>query len=251
MARVIGIVSGKGGVGKTVTTVNLSAAMMNLGENVITVDADIKMSGLGLQLGMYHFPVTLNDVLMSNANLLEALYIHSSGLRIIPASLSIRDVRINRLNKVLADPNIENNTILVDSPPGLGKNALAVLKACEEIVVVTTAEIPSIADVMKTIKAAEKNKCKILGVVVNRYKRRFSEQVKPKEIEFGLGLPVIGIVPEDKNITKSLFRRTPCVFSKPYSSASVEFKKIAGRILDKDYKEKRYLLKRLLWKLKR
>ena len=90
MTRIIGVVSGKGGGGKTVTTINLSAALMGFGKNVIAIDADVKMSGLGLQLGMYYFPVTLNDVLGNRGTIHESLYIHSSGLRIIPANANAR-----------------------------------------------------------------------------------------------------------------------------------------------------------------
>jgi septum site-determining protein MinD len=251
MKRVIGVVSAKGGVGKTTIAANLSAAMMSFNENVIAIDADIKMSGLGLQLGMYHFPVTLNDVLLRNASILEALYIHSSGLRIIPASLYARDVSMGRLGRVLEEPSMENNIAIIDTPPGMERNSLSILKACREVIVVTTAEIPAIADVMKTIKAAEKMNCEILGIVVNRYRRGVSEQIKVKETESGCGLPVIGVIPEDRNIQKSLFKRVPCVFMNPYSSASIGFKGIAAYILEKEYKERNVLLKRLLWKLKK
>ena len=251
MSRVIGVVSGKGGVGKTVITVNLTAALMSLDESVIAVDSDLRMSGLGLQLGMYHFPVTLNDIILRDSSILEALYIHSSGLRIIPASLYIHDVNVNRLGRLLSDPALEDETILVDSPPGLDRNSLAVLKACREAIVVTTAEIPALADVMKTIKAAEKNRCEVLGIVVNRYRRGFREQLRPKEIEQGCGFPVIGMIPEDRNITKSLFRRSPSVFLSPYSRSSMEFKRVACSMCNKSYRDRNVFLKRLLWRFKR
>ena len=121
MVRSIGIVSAKGGVGKTAVTINLSAALMKLEKSVIVVDADIKASGLGLQLGLFHFPLTLNDVLERKVSTLEAMYIHSTGMRIIPASLCLRNTNISRLGNVLNDPQLEDNIIMVDAPPGSQK----------------------------------------------------------------------------------------------------------------------------------
>ena len=233
--RIIGIVSGKGGVGKTTTTVNVSAALMELKKNVVAIDSDIKMSGLGLQLGMYYFPFTLNDVLMNRGKLFEALYIHPSGLRIIPASLYIENVGLHRLKTVLEDPFLDNNIVLIDAPPGLENNTLCILKACPEIVIVTTPEIPSITDAMKTILMARKTKNKILGIIINMHKKRDSNQISVKEIESSCGLPVIGIVPLDGNIKKSLFKRTPAVFLNSYSPATIAYKKIAASLVGETY----------------
>jgi septum site-determining protein MinD len=251
MVRSIGVVSAKGGVGKTVVTINLSAALMQLNKNVIVVDADIKASGLGLQLGMFHFPFTLNDVLERKTNILEAMYIHSTGMRIIPASLCLRNTKINRLGSVLNDQHLEDNIVMVDAPPGMENNAYAVLRACREAILVTTPELPSVADVMKSITAARKSNCKILGMIVNRYKKRSADQIKPQEIESACGVPIIGVVPEDKLISKGIFRGVPGVALNPYSGASIMFKRIAARISGEEYRENRVLLKRLLWKLKR
>lgn len=252
MTRVIGIVSGKGGVGKTTTVVNLSAALMEFKKNVVAVDADIKMSGLGLHLGMYYFPITLNDVLMDRGKLFEALYIHSSGLRIIPASLSSEDVNIYRLKEVLDDPFLENNIVLVDGPPGLEKNAMTIMKVCPEMLIVTTPEIPAITDALKIVSTCKKNNTKPIGVIVNMYKSRELNQVTPKEIESTFELPVIGVVPEDKDIKRGIFKGVPGVLINPYSPASIAYKKIAAHLIGENYKPPRYfMLKQFLRRLKK
>ncbi len=249
MIRSIGVISAKGGVGKTVTTVNLSAALMEFGNKIIAVDADVKMSGLGLQLGMYHFPLTLNDVLNQNLSVLEAMYIHSSGLRIIPASLYLKDARISRLKHVLNDSELLDTIVMVDTPPGLEKNNLTIMRSCSEIIVVTTPELPSVADIMKTIKIAKEKKMNVLGIIVNRYKKG-TEQITPEEIEYACKTPVIGIVPEDKTISRSIFKCTPAVFLNPYSPSSIEFKRIAAQLIGEEYKIP-HIFRRLLWKLKK
>ncbi len=228
MRRIIGIVSGKGGVGKTTITINLAAALMQFSKNVIAVDTDLRMSGLGLQLGMYNFPVTLNDVLKKETNLLEALYIHSSGLRIIPASLCIEDIDTSGLENIFKDPFLENSIVLVDTPPGLGKQMIEILQACNEIILVITPEFPAIADAMKLISAIEKTESRLLGIIVNKYRKGDPDQITIKEIEFACNLPIIGVISEDRHIRKSIFRRVPNVFLNPNSSSSIAFKKIAA-----------------------
>jgi septum site-determining protein MinD len=240
MTRIIGVVSGKGGVGKTTTVINISAALMSLNKNVIAVDADIKMSCLGLQLGMYYFPVTLNDVLTEKENIYEALYIHSSGLRIIPASLTFTDAKISRLKKVLDDPFLNDNIILVDAPPGFENNALSVLKTCPEVLLVTTPEIPAVTDLMKIISFCNENETKPLGVIVNMYKKRERDQVSINEIETTCNLPVIGIIPEDRTIKKGIFRGIPGLLLNPYSPSSIAFKKIATHLAGLQYKTSRF-----------
>jgi septum site-determining protein MinD len=235
MTRIIGIVSGKGGVGKTTTTINLSAALMQFKKNVIAIDADIKMSGLGLHLGMYYFPLSLNDVLNGQGELFEALYIHSSGLRIIPASLNIDDVRISNLQKVLEDSFLEDNIVLIDSPPGFEKNSLAVLKTCPELLIVTTPEIPAITDALKVISITEKMSATPIGIIVNMYKNRESNQINLKEIQTICGLPVVGVIPEDSNIKRSIFKGVPAVCLNPNAPSSIAFKKIAASLIEQDY----------------
>ena len=235
MPRVIGVFSGKGGVGKTTTVINLSAALMSFGKNVIAVDADIKMSCLGLQLGMYYFPVTINDILINKGNIYEALYIHSSGLRIIPAALSTEDISLLKFKKILSDPFFDENLVLIDSPPGIEKNALFVLKSCPEVLLVTTPEIPAITDAMKIISLCKECKTKPLGIIVNMYKNRERDQLGIKEIEDTCDLSVIGIVPEDKTIKKGIFRGIPGFLLNSNSPSAIAFKKIAANIAGIQY----------------
>ena len=90
MAKLITITSGKGGVGKTTTAINLGAALNAFGKEVIILDANLTTPNIGLHLGAPIVPVSLNHVLLGKARLSDAIYEHESGTKIITSSLSIK-----------------------------------------------------------------------------------------------------------------------------------------------------------------
>jgi septum site-determining protein MinD len=234
MEKIIGIVSGKGGVGKTTFTANVAMALTNFGKDVIAVDADLSTSNLGLQLGFYQFPLGLQDALDGNIGILNAIYTHPSGLKVVPASVSLNYLTKNptpyRLKSVLSDLS---GIILIDSPPGLNEDALLVLKASDDIVIVTNPEIPSVTDALKIIKVAREMGKEPLGIVVNRVRDKF--ELTTAEIEEMCDLNVIGRIPDDKEIKRSMFEKMPIVSLKPHCRASVEFSRIAAALVGEEY----------------
>src|SRR3990167_1644228 len=93
MTKVITITSGKGGVGKTTTAINLAAAINSFGKEVIVVDANLTTPNVGLHLGAPIVPVSLNHVLSGKADITDAIYEHESGTKIVPSSLSVKELR--------------------------------------------------------------------------------------------------------------------------------------------------------------
>src|SRR3989344_5064130 len=98
MSKFILITSGKGGVGKTTAAVNLATAMHDFDEDVTLVDVNLTTPNVGLHLGAPVVPVTLNHVLSGRAELVDAIYEHSSGTKVIPSSLSIKELK--NLNEI-------------------------------------------------------------------------------------------------------------------------------------------------------
>ena len=235
--RTIGIISGKGGTGKTTTTINLCGAMQTFNQNVIAVDTDVKMSGLGLHLGVYNPKFTLNNVLKENINILEAIHIHSTGIRFLPASLKPENLNLSKLKEIFERYLPINSIVLIDSPPGLEENFIQVLKNCTEVVAVTTPDIQSITNSLKAVEEARKMGIKPLGVVLNRYRNENKSLLGSLESVFGI--PLLGVIPDDPLIQKSSSNRMPAIFLKSHSKSSIEFKKIASRIIGIDYKPRK------------
>ncbi len=244
--RVIGILSGKGGVGKTVTSLNLGLALHQFGEDVVVIDADITASNLGLHLGMYNFPHGLQDVLSNDLEVEKAMYMHHTGLRVIPASLDIKSINadINRLRRVIRE--IPAEIVIVDAPPGINEEVLGVLNAISEVMIVTNPEIPTVTNAMKLSRVSETNKKHVSGVVVNRYMGNPYE-LTPEEIEMMVEAPLYGIIPEDPYVRESIYQKVPVVAYKPFSPSAIAFKQIAAKVIGKTYKLPRfYKIKRLL-----
>ncbi len=239
MTRVISVISGKGGVGKTTTTANLGAALAARGKNVVIVDANLTTPNLSLHLGIPLYPITLHDVLKGKAYMSEATYIHPSGMKIIPASLSVnalKGLNAGKLQRAITELLGKYEIVLIDAAAGLGKEAVSAIEAADELLIVTNPDLPSVTDALKTIKLAEKSGVRILGVVVNRMKKERHELTET-EIETMLDIPVISAVPEDSGISQSISAKKPIVHYSPKSRAAREFKRLAARLVREAYEE--------------
>jgi len=233
MSKFIVITSGKGGVGKTTTSVNLAAAMNSFDEDVTLVDINLTTPNVGLHLGAPIVPVTFNHVLNKKANLVDAIYEHSSGTKVMPASLSIKELkRLDEadLSSVINDLRKISDIVIFDSAAGLGAEAVSAIEIADEIIVVTNPEIPAVTDALKTIKIAQEMGKDVLGVIVSRVKGNKNE-MSMKSIQEMLETPILGIVPEDDCVQEALALRNAVFLTHPKSPAARSYRKIAARVL--------------------
>jgi septum site-determining protein MinD len=245
MKRVIGIVSGKGGVGKTTVALNLGTVLAkHFRKNVTIVDCNVTTSHLGLHLGIYNHPTNLNKVLKGELEMEKAGYLHSTGMNIIPASIHLDDLKgvdITNLEKRIKEISNEDSIILLDSGPGFGRESMAALRACDEVICVTSPYIPSVMDTIRCKRIIEEIGKNHLGIVLNMVNREKYELNK-NEVEHLTGLPVISTIPYDKNVNKSLALKTPVTVLNPKTSASKEIFKLASNLIGEEYKIKSSLI---------
>lgn len=243
MTRIIIFASGKGGVGKSTVTRNVATAAGEIGEEVILIDADIPMAGLILSLGLDVEGPTLHEVLSGEGKLENAIYEGPEGVDVLPTGISLDGVRKanpKRLAGVLEDISESYDTILIDAPAGLGAAALTVLRASDELVLITVPVVNSLTDALRTKEVAVRFNTEPLGVIISR---TFDSDVDVprEEVENMLGIPILGVVPEDTEVRRSASIGEPVVSRKPDSASSEAFKKIAEEIFVKrkgiDYDE--------------
>jgi septum site-determining protein MinD len=246
MSKIIVITSGKGGVGKTTSAINLGAAINHFGEDVIVIDGNLSTPNVGIHLGSPEVPVTLNQVMSKKADLFEAIYEHESGLKIIPSSLSIKELKKTKPErmkelKYLAD------YIIIDSAAGLGNEALSVIDIADELIIITNPEMPAIADALKTIKIAEEMKKVVMGTIVTRVRKNKIE-MQPETVREMLEVPILGMVPEDTDMQRALGKKDVIVHTHPKSKSARAYKEIAAKIIGREYdsnKEKESLFERI------
>lgn len=240
MAKVITITSGKGGVGKTTTAINLGAALNAFGKEVIILDANLTTPNVGLHLGAPVVPVSLNHVIAGRARLVDAIYEHESGTKIIPSSLSVKELRrLNhgKLKDVAKKLRKMADYVIYDSAAGLGEEALASLDAADELIIVTNPEMPAVTDALKTAKVIEQLGKEVKGVIVTRVRGNKTE-MPVQNVRDMLELQILGVIPEDKNVQHALVLKDALVHTHPKSKAAKAYRLLAAKIIgNTNYKE--------------
>lgn len=230
------VLSAKGGVGKTTVSTNLALALHKMGKDTVLVDGDYRNPNVCLHLGKFESSTGIQDIIQGKAGVMESLYIHESGMKYIPAKLSMSymGLKADGLNKILREAETD---MILDSAPGINDDVMAVIETSDKVIIVTTPEIPSLADAMRTIEVCKKMGKEIQGIVVNRLSKH--HKIRPSEIEAVTGIPVIGVVPEDKRVTKSLREKRLVIEAYPHAKASVALMNMAAHISGNKYEEKR------------
>ncbi|MCD6371112.1 MAG: cell division ATPase MinD [Candidatus Aenigmarchaeota archaeon] len=250
--RIIAVVSGKGGVGKTTVTANLGVALSEFGFRVTLVDFNVTTSHLGFYFSFSELPITLNNVLRGETHINNALYVISENLSVIPASLSIEElagVNLDKLRDVLKDLNSE--IVLIDSAPGLGREGVSSIKAADELIYVTIPYLSAVTDILRIHKVALELGKYVDGIITNMVRGKKFE-LKRGEIEELTGIRVIGEIPFDNCVQESLAKGFPTIRTFPFAKSSIEIKKIASKLVGVPYSPpKRLTLKRIGFNLKR
>ena len=245
MSRIIGIVSGKGGVGKTTLTANLGFYLSSVGKKVTIVDCNVTTSHLGFNFGIYYYGKTLNNVLKGEANLEEATYKYKN-LNIIPASLTLSDLinlDISTIGRFVRQ--IETEFILIDSAPGIGREPMSVLNSVDEVLIITIPYLNAIADVLRIKKILSSLNLKPLGIVLNMVKS-LNHELSSHDVEKITDLRVLGEIPYDENVNKALAFGSPVLEIFPFSPSSLMIKKIGDILIGQSYQRRRTFRDKLL-----
>ena len=244
-ARVIAVTSGKGGVGKTNLSVNLSVALARLGKQAMLIDGDMGLANANILLGL-NATATIADVLARDCALDDVVQQGPSGLRIVPGhsgsgilpGLDKSDRR--RLADALRPYAATLDHVLVDTASGIYPESLSLVAASDVILLVLSAEPTAFMDAYALVKVlALDHDCTAVSVVTNMVDddnsgralfRHFSEVVRRF---LPIQLTHLGSVPRDDHVRESVFRKRCCLEAFPESRASAAFTRIARALSDK------------------
>lgn len=239
MTKFVGIISAKGGVGKTTTTINLTSALHFFKRDVIALDANFANPDLGIHLGIPNMEKNLHTALKGNHSIKDGIYRHPSGLKVIPGSISYSEARKaqrQNLINLIYDLFGTAEAVIIDSTPGMGNDARTVIQACDKVIIVTTPDLVSVSGSLKMVNLAKELGRPVLGIIVNKLRNEQYEMSIPNIQDF-LKKPVIGVIPDDHPIRQSLYTRNPSLMTDPSTPSSISFKKIAGELIGEKYVE--------------
>lgn len=249
MSRVFVVTSGKGGVGKTTITANLSVALASLGRKVLVADADIGLRNLDMILGLENRIVyDVLDVLEGRVDFHKALVRDKRGLSLwlLPANQTKNKDAIDKdkwveLINTIRESN-EYDYIFIDSPAGIERGFQIASLPADVALVVVNPEVSSIRDADRVIGLLENMGKKESYLVINRIKWesvKKGEMLSVEDIVDILKVELIGIVPEEPKLIDFTNRGEPIVLFGEYN-ASKAIMDMARRIEGEDVPMVRY-----------
>lgn len=247
MGKVIGVISIKGGVGKTTTVANLGFILSKeFKKNVLVVDANFSAPNLGLHFGIVNPKKTLHDALMDKTDINDAIIKHSENLHILPSALLSRKINPFKLREHIKKLKNNYDIILIDSSPSLNEEILSTMIASDELLVVTSPDYPTLSTTLRAIRLAKQKKTPITGLILNKVRNKKFE-LNVDDIETSTETPVLAVLPDDIKILEALSTTKPAAVNFDSSNAVVEYKKLAASLVGEKYYDKRvsYNLKKL------
>jgi len=240
MGKIVGVLSLKGGVGKTSSVVSIGAALSNLGKKVLLVDANFSLPNLGIHLKIIEPEKTIHDVLNRKLSIKEAVH-NLEWFDVLPGHTYFeKEINPLKLRDHLRSLKKEYDVILVDSSPALNEETLATMLASDELFVVVTPDFSTIYSTIKAVNLAKKRGSKITGLILNKvYDKRF--EIDLREIEKATNVPILAVIPHDKKVSKAQSNFVPFVFHRPKSKGSLEYHKLASLIIGEKYSPRRSL----------
>ena len=245
MANVVVVTSGKGGVGKTTSTAALGAALAQAGQTAVVVDFDVGLRNLDLVMGAERRVVfDLINVIQGGAKLSQALIRDKriDKLWLLPASQT-RDkdaLTEEGVANLISELRTRFDWIVCDSPAGIERGATLAMRYADIAVIVTNPEVSSVRDSDRIIglldaktEKAEKGECIAKHLLITRFdasRAARGEMLSIADVLEILSLPLLGIIPEDKEVLRASNLGAPVVLSNPASAPARAYMDAARRL---------------------
>ena len=238
MGEAIVVTSGKGGVGKTTTSANLGTALALLGNKVCMVDTDIGLRNLDVVMGLENRIIyDLIDVAEGRCRANQALVKDKrfDELYMLPAAQTKdkNDISPEQVRQIIEQLKPDFDYIVIDCPAGIEQGFRNAVAGADKAIIVTTPENAAVRDADRVIGLLEKTNIDSPKLIINRIRPKLlgsGDMLEIEDICQVLAIDLIGIVPDDEQVTRAANSGEPTVMN-PASQAAIAYRNIARRIL--------------------
>ncbi len=241
--RVIAVTGGKGGVGKTSISVNLSIALAGMGKQVMLMDADLGLANVDVILGLQP-KKDLSQLLNGECTLDEVIVPGPDGVLIVPGSsgmarlANLSSAEHMGLIQAFSELTRPVDVLIVDTAAGISEIVTNFSQAAQEVLVVVCDEPASITDAYAIIKVLSRNHgVDHFHIVANMVRsaeegRRLYRKLAAVSDRFlDVVLTYMGAVPQDEEMRRAIQRQNSVIKVAPFSASARALRKMANGVL--------------------
>ncbi len=235
MGELIAVLSGKGGTGKTSLCAAIATALAQQGNQVLCIDCDIGLRNLDIALGLAQTaPISFLDVCRGHYTLSDALtHPKFPSLSFLTAPVNCTSAQIDRaaFSRLLRNAREAYQYVFLDAPAGIELGFSLCAAYADRVILVTNPEPAAVRDASHAGQALEKLGKPDVRLVVNRVNKKLFKTMKITidDVMDEAGLPLLGIVPDDPNVTLSAAFESP-LLKYTRRGATAACRRIAKRI---------------------
>ena len=240
--QVVAVTGGKGGVGKSNVSVNISIALANMRRRVVLLDADLGLANIDVLLGI-KADKTIADVLSGECNLNDILVKGPAGIRIVPAASGVQQMaslttqQHGAMIQAFSDLSDQLDVLVIDTAAGISDTVVSFVRAAQEVMVVVCDEPSSITDAYALIKLLNKDydivRFRVVANMVRNVKEGrmlFDKLSSVCERFLDVTMQYVGAIPYDENVRKAVQKQRAIIEYLPQSKASQAYRQIASKI---------------------
>ena len=236
MGELIAVLSGKGGTGKTSVCAGIATALASSGKRILCIDCDVGLRNLDISLGMSEsFALSFLDICEGDSPLSHAcvhpIY-HSLHFLTAPLNRSPESIDPERFGRMLTKARAEYDYIFLDAPAGIDAGFRLAATYADRCILVTGPSPAAIRDASRAGEMLELMGKENIRLIVNRISKKLftGMSLTVDDVMDNTGFPLLGIIPEDPNVTLAAAFSQSLLQYRPRSGAAKACRRIANRI---------------------
>lgn len=243
LARVIAVTSGKGGVGKSSTSVNLSIALAQREQKVILLDADLGLANVEVLLGLNSL-YNLQHVILGERQMSQILVEGPGGIQVVPGTSGLAKLadlnESGRANIMAGLKQVQERAdfIIIDTMAGIGRSVMSFVLAADEVLLVCAPEPSAIVDAYALLKTVyQRRDDAIVRLITNMVANKnqaslvYSKLSNAAQQYLGRRLSYLGMIPRDPHVSQAVMQSHPYLLRYPTAPASKAVVDIADRLI--------------------